>query len=54
MGPQPAPPGPVFRDPGRDEGPELGAVAEDPQVGELVDDDRLERARRGKHEPPGE
>src|SRR5690348_883145 len=37
-----------------DEGPEPRAVAEDAEMGELVDDDRLERFGRGEDEPPAE
>ena len=51
---QPAPPRPVVRPPDRDERPEARAVAEHPQVGELVDDDRLEGLRRREDEPPRE
>src|SRR6478609_6404184 len=37
-----------------DDLPELRAVAEHAQVGQLVDDDRLERLRRGEDQSPRE
>ena len=42
VGPQPAPVGRVVRDPRRHEVPETRPVPEDPQMAQLVDDDRLE------------
>src|SRR5258705_9207812 len=38
----------------RDDRPEARAVTEDPEMGELVDDDRFERFRWRQDEAPGE
>ena len=51
---QPASPGEVVRDAGGDHRPELRPVAEDAQVGQLVDDDGLEGLRQGEDEAPRE
>jgi hypothetical protein len=52
--PEPVPPRDVVGSAGRDDRPEAGAVAEHPQVRELVDHDRLERLGRGQHQAPRE
>ena len=52
--PQPRPVGEVRRPPAGDQRPEARAVPEHPEVRELVDHDRLERARRGQDEAPRE
>ena len=52
--PQPGAVGEVGRAARGDQRPEPRAVAEDAQVGELVDHDRLERRRRRQDEPPRE
>ena len=44
----------VVGSPRRDDGPEARAVTEHPQVGQLVDHDRLERLGRGEDQPPRE
>src|SRR5688572_15226466 len=51
---QPATPDLVIGTPRRDDRPESRAVAEDAQVSELVDDDRLECLGRGEDETPRE
>lgn len=49
---QPAPPRRVVWPAGRDDSPETWTVPEHPQVGQLVDDDRLERFGWGEDEAP--
>ncbi len=51
---EPPPPNGVIRPALGDHRPEPWPVTEHPQVGELVDDDRLEGFGRGQDEPPGE
>ena len=51
---QPVTPSDVVGASRRDDGPEARAVAEHPQVRELVDHDRLEGLRRGEDQPPRE
>ena len=54
MDPQPAAPDEVVGHSTGDDSPEPRPVAEDPEMGELVDDDRLKRLRRRQDEPPRE
>src|SRR4051812_10644299 len=49
---EPPPPGRVIRTTRRDEPPEARPVPEVAQMRELVDDDRLERFRRGEDQAP--
>src|SRR5436190_7471504 len=51
---QPLPPGQVVGSAGGDQAPEPRTVPEVAQVGQLVDDDRIERFGRGEDEAPGE
>src|SRR5262245_457302 len=54
VAPEPGAIGEMIGPPRRDQGPEPGAVAEDAQVGELVDHDGLERSGRREDEAPRE
>src|SRR5258706_13447675 len=54
MDPQPASPDEMVRPATRDDRPEARAVTEDPEMGELVDDDRFERFRRRQDQAPEE
>src|SRR6476469_9328660 len=53
-GAEPAPPGQVVAPSRRDNRPEPGAVAEDPEMGELVDHDGLQGLRRRQDQAPAE
>ena len=54
MDPQPASPDEMVRATARDDCPEARPVPEDPEMGELVDDDRFERFGWCQDEAPGE
>src|SRR6266446_7232194 len=54
MDPQPAPPDEMVRAATGDDGPEARPMAEDAEMGELVDNDRFERLRWRQDEPPRE
>ena len=51
---QPAPPLGVIRAARRDERPERAPVSEHAEMGELVDDDGIERLRWTEHQAPRE
>src|SRR3954454_14105926 len=54
MRPEPATPDEMVGPSGRDDRPERRAVTEHPEMGELVNDNRVERVRRREDEPPAE
>src|SRR2546426_3917179 len=54
MDSQPASPDEMVGAAAGNDGPEARPVTEDPEMGQLVDDDRFERFRRRQDEPPRE
>src|SRR5438445_13830507 len=54
VAPEPRPPDEMVGPARCDDAPEARTMAEDSEMGELVDDDRLEGLGRGEDEPPAE